>query len=185
MFWNETIPRFTRRDAAGRSTEGVVIAGALEGRTPHAPPPSSWAARPEADVAVWTLRMEPEATWTLPPANAGTNRVLYFFAGGTLRVGDRAIQPGNAVQVRPEAAVPLHNGGQEGEVLLLQGRPIGEPVVQHGPFVMNTTGEIRQAMLDYQAGGFGRWPWPSDGPVHSRGQRRFAIHADGREELAG
>ena len=37
-------------------------------------------------------------------------------------------------------------------IVMLQGRPIGEPVVQYGPFVMNTHDEIEQAMEDYQAG---------------------------------
>jgi hypothetical protein len=66
--------------------------------------------------------------------------------------------------------------------LLLQGAPIGEPVVQHGPFVMNTPPEIRQAISDYQRTRFGGWPWESDEPVHPRSQARFARHADGRLE---
>ena len=45
--------------------------------------------------------------------------------------------------------------GEPFEVLLLGGRPIGEPVVQYGPFVMNTEAEIRRAILDYQAGRMG------------------------------
>ena len=69
-------------------------------------------------------------------------------------------------------------------MLMLQGRPIGEPVVQHGPFVMNTQDEIRQAMSDYQRTRFGGWPWPSDAPVHPREEGRFAKHGDGRVERA-
>ncbi len=182
MLWGPTIPRETFRDGAGRSTEVVLIAGALHGHRPPAPPPSSWAARPEAHVAVWTLKLAPDATWTLPPAPAEVNRVLYFFAGDTLTLGGRTIAAGHAIQVQPDAAVALANGKRPGEVLLLQGRPIGEPVAQYGPFVMNSPEEIRQALRDYQATGFGGWPWPSDGPVHPRERGRFAIHADGREE---
>jgi len=68
------------------------------------------------------------------------------------------------------------------EFLVLQGRDIGEPVVQHGPFVGNSREDISQAFRDYQRTGFGSWPWPSDALVHGRGRQRFAKYADGREE---
>ena len=85
------------------------------------------------------------------------------------------------VSVRPDAAIELA-AGDACELLLLQGRPIGEPVVQYGPFVMNAPAEIQRAFLDYQRTGFGGWPWPTDEPVHPRDEGRFARHADGRVE---
>jgi len=68
------------------------------------------------------------------------------------------------------------------EVLVLQGRDIGEPVVQHGPFVGNTREDIAKAFTDYQRTGFGGWPWPSDALAHPRERQRFAQYTDGRVE---
>ncbi len=182
MFWHEDIPHKTFEDAQGRATDVTVVAGKLDDVDPLAPPPSSWAARDDADIAVWTVKMQPGATWTMPAASPETNRVLYFFAGHSCEVAGQTVEPGHAIQVRADAACPVQNGEADGEFLLLQGRPIGEPVVQHGPFVMNAPGEIRQTMLDYQRTGFGGWPWDSDAPVHARDAGRFAVHVDGREE---
>jgi hypothetical protein len=65
-------------------------------------------------------------------------------------------------------------------LLVLQGRPIGEPVAQHGPFVMNTREEINKAFSDYQATRFGGWPWPEDAVVFPKDKGRFAL-VDGSE----
>ena len=68
------------------------------------------------------------------------------------------------------------------ECLVLQGRPIGEPVAQYGPFVMNTQAEIMQAMNDYRRTQFGGWPWPDQDPVHGTEARRFARYPGQAEE---
>jgi redox-sensitive bicupin YhaK (pirin superfamily) len=182
MFWNRDIPRHIARDDAGRRTEITIIAGELGDELVLAPPPESWASSPESDVAIWTIRMEPHARWTLPAAAAGANRMLYFFRGSGLRVDGREIPSYKGVQLRADADAPIENGPEESELLLLQGRPIGEPVAQYGPFVMNTEEEIRQAFDDYRRTQFGGWPWPSDAPVHARDEGRFARHANGRTE---
>lgn len=64
----------------------------------------------------------------------------------------------------------------------MQGRPNGEPEVSHGPFVMNSEAEIRQAFDDYQRRSFGEWPWPDSAPNHGPSKARFAVHDDGRVE---
>jgi redox-sensitive bicupin YhaK (pirin superfamily) len=182
MLWGDAVPRHVARDARGLATEVTVVAGALADAVPRSPPPKSWASRPDTDVAIWTIKMAPGARFTLPAATEGANRTLYFFRGSGLRVGDRSVPPQHAVKLRAGVAAALDNGPDQGEMLMLQGRPIGEPVVQHGPFVMNTAAEIRQAFADYQRTRFGGWPWRDDGPVHARAEGRFAVHADGRRE---
>jgi len=181
MLWDRTIPRIEAPGVLVRA-----IAGALGDATPPSPPPSSWASRDEADVAIWTIHLQPGASWTVPPARPGTNRTLYLFRGHATIAG-QGFASDHGIQVRPGAAIPIVAGdepGNEVELLVLQGKPIGEPVVQHGPFVMNTRQEIQQAFLDYQRTRFGGWPWPSDDPVHPRTEGRFARHADGRIERA-
>jgi redox-sensitive bicupin YhaK (pirin superfamily) len=185
MLWSESIPVHTERDARGRSTEATLVAGSLGASRAPSPPPRSWAARPESDVAIWTLRMDPEAEWTLPPAAAGSNRTLYFHRGASVHLAHKDIRSGHAIRLRGEAPVPIRNGKEEAEFLLLQGKPIGEPVVQYGPFVMNTRAEIEEAFGEYQRTQFGGWPWPSDDPAHPAGEGRFARHADGRVDRPG
>ena len=186
MFWADRIPRATMADDHGRETEVAVIAGRLQAETPLAAPPASWAAQADADVAIWTLRMAPGARWTLPPAaSAATRRHLYFFKGASVDIARHPVQQHGAIELRGDASVELLNGESESEFLLLQGRPIGEPVAQHGPFVMNTRAEIMQAFADYQRTQFGGWPWPDNAPVHGRDPARFARHPDGREEQPG
>ena len=182
MLWSESIPRARSTDDAGRATDVRVIAGKLAEHVAPPPPPSSWAARPDTEVAIWSIRMDPGATWTLPAASAGLNRAVYFFRGSRMRMAGRDIPPSAGVKVTSDAAIELENGDDEAELLLLQGKPIGEPVVQHGPFVMNAPAEIKQAILDFHRTEFGGWPWSSDGPVHPREAGRFAVHADGRRE---
>ena len=177
MLWNERIPRLVHRDAAGRATTVTVVAGALPGAdAPLPPPPESWASAPDSDVAIWTLKLEPGARWLLPAARgAQTRRMLYFFAGQQLRLGGTRLGDHAALEVLARQDLWLENTGSDvAECLLLQGGPIGEPVAQYGPFVMNTQQEILQAMQDYRRTQFGGWPWPAGDPVHGGAARRFA-----------
>jgi redox-sensitive bicupin YhaK (pirin superfamily) len=188
MFWAEDIPSTIDKDANGRATHVSVVAGKLQdvaaGKVidPLSPPPDSWAAHAAADLAIWTLRMEPGAAWTLPAAAKGTNRVLYFFKGQTVTVAGQLIKGNGAIELQADMAVELVNGDSVGEFLVLQGKPIGEPVVQYGPFVMNTQAEIMQTMQEYQRTQFGGWPWGDNAPTHGRDPARFASHPDGSED---
>jgi quercetin 2,3-dioxygenase len=174
MFWDGQIPRLR---APG--VEVTVVAGPLGEITPPAPPPHSWAARPENDVAIWTIRLDPGQKWTVPAAkSAKTHRTLYFFSGSAVRLDGEELARHALVRVGHEA-IALEAGDRPVELLLLAGRPIGEPVVQHGPFVMNSRNEIMQAFADYQRTQFGGWPYPTNEPVHPRDAGRFAKLPDG------
>jgi quercetin 2,3-dioxygenase len=190
MLWNEKIARHTATDANGKTTEIAVIAGSLMdnvGAKALLPPPDSWASQAESDLAILTLKLAPGARWTLPKSTASaakqdTKRQLYCFKGNKVTVAEQAVNHA-AVELRGDADVEIYNGGDElAEFLLLQARPIGEPVAQYGPFVMNTQAEIRQTITDYQRTQFGGWPYPDGAPVHGRDPARFAKHVNGKEE---
>lgn len=184
MFWSPDIPRLRFSDDHGREIRVSITAGALGDRVAPPPPPHSWAARPDSHVAIWEIALDPGARWQLPAADPSATRTLYFFGGSELQVGVQPVKVAHAITLAKGVPITLANGDSPADLLLLQGRPIGEPVVQYGPFVMNTRAEIQQAVLDYQRTQFGGWPWPSDDPVHSRDSGRFVQHIGSALERA-
>lgn len=179
MFWKESIGKLVHEDANKKKTTVEIIAGELNGVTAPAPPPNSWAAAKENEVAVLNFNMEAGATFTLPKATKGTNRTIYFYEGDEITVADTKVQRYHAVELMADVEVTITAGAKPAEILLLQGRPIAEPVIQYGPFVMNTKQEIHDAFEDYHRTQFGGWPWPKADQVHDRENKRFAKYADG------
>jgi redox-sensitive bicupin YhaK (pirin superfamily) len=178
MLWSEDIP--TIAPAVGVSVD--VIAGRIGEATPPSPPPDSWGSHPNGELAIWLIRLEAGATWTLPTAPPDVNRMLHCFLGDEARVAGTPVTKDIGVQVRPDVPVEIRAMGGPVEFLMLQGRPIGAPVFQMGPFVMNSPEELRQAVVDYRSTQFGGWPWGRPDPVHERREGRFALHADGKVE---
>lgn len=193
MLWQEDIPTaVVKTDGAdGATTTVAVVTGQgfldAEGdaKVPS-PPPASYASKGEgSDVGIVTITMDAGAKYVLPAARGGdaTKRKLFFFKGPKLSVDGKLFESHSGIELRGGATVGLEAAGDEPvELLLLQGKPIGEPVVQHGPFVMTSREEIIQAFEDYQKDEFGDWKFESEAPVHPRQAERFAVHADGKRE---
>lgn len=93
------------------------------------------------------------------------NGFAYVYEGKG-RIGDKSAQPEHAYVLHNEGDTVQATAGEEGlKFLLICGQPIGEPIKQHGPFVMNTDAEIQQAFRDYQSGVLQRAednPWKDD-----------------------
>ncbi len=112
--------------------------------------------QPATDPVYLDIALEPGVAWDygLPE---GHNAFAYVFEGG-LEIG----QGGDARPVdRQEMAVlgggdllQLHAGSDGARLILVAGRPLREPVMRHGPFVMNTRQELMQAFVDFQEGRF-------------------------------
>lgn len=197
MHWHEKIPKIVLDkdgDNARVSTEekkelssGVQItvwAGELLGAKALEPPPNSYASDPTNEVGVYLIELAPGSKFTLPPAKGkSVRRSAFFVEGDTITVGDNKITEHSTITLHArEPAAFVNNGGEKAMVLILSGKPIGEPVAQHGPFVMNTQREIQQAFADYRETQFGGWPWPQDAMVFPRDKPRFAL-LDGQESF--
>ncbi|QGF24685.1 pirin family protein [Raineyella fluvialis] len=178
MFWAEDTPVVVETDPAGRTSRVKVVAGDYRSTRPLTPPPHSWAARTDAGVAVWHVTMEPGAELTLPPASVPEAvRTLYVY-DGEVTANDTTLRTEGAV-VTADSTLDLTAGAGGARFLVLQGRPIGAPVVQRGPFVTNTREQVVVAYADYRAGRFGRWTLPVDDPVQPLDTGRFARYPDG------
>ena len=175
MLWHEDIPLVTEDGGQVK-----VIAGSYKGQEAVSPAPDSWAAIAENEVAIWNLKIEAHGSMTLPKASQGVNRTLYFYQGSSLKIGAKEYEPNQGIALDPSIENLLVNGQEQGHFLLLQGRPIAEPVAKYGPFVMNTQAENEQAKQEYRLTQFGGWPWPYPDNVHAVERGRFAKYPDGR-----
>ncbi len=178
MLWAEDIPVHKTADA-----EVTMVAGDFDETKSLDTTPDSWAADPENGVAIWLIKINANGELRLPLADATINCSIYFYKGDTINIGDDRLSEQQGADLHANQEVTIKNGSEEAHLLLLQGKPIGEPVVQQGPFVMNTQEEIYDTFREYQRTQFGGWPWPKDEFVHPREKGRFALHADGKEEV--
>lgn len=181
MLWNDTIPVVNEKDSEGKDVRLRIIAGQYKTHKAPNPAPNSWAADAENNVQIWTIDLEEGGSFELPATEGKVNRSLYFFEGEKITVEDQEVGLNKAIELDASQSTVIHNGKANARFLLLQGRPIDEPVAQYGPFVMNTQKEIMEAMDDYQRTNFGGWPWPTMDNVHDREKGRFALYPEGKE----
>jgi len=126
-----------------------VIAGEFDGR--------EGPARTHTPMHVWDLRLQRDGTARLELPE-GWNSMLVVLHGTVQVNGKEIARDGQLVTLDTEGEDVVLEANNEATVLVLSGEPIDEPVVGHGPFVMNTSEEIRQALRDYSSGQFGRIP---------------------------
>lgn len=181
MIWSEDLTSIREVNSAGAVTDIDVITGQYKDHIVAGGSPSSWASDIDNNVAIITIRMDAHADWTLPRASEGANRTLYFYEGDQVDIDGTIVNGYHSIELDASQDVVVTSLDQEVHLLLLQGKPIKEPVAQHGPFVMNTQQEIQEAFSDYRRTQFGGWPWPLQEQVHDREKGRFALFADGKE----
>jgi redox-sensitive bicupin YhaK (pirin superfamily) len=183
MHWHEEIPVVNIKDENGKTTNIKIVAGNFNGKTALAPAPDSWASNPENEVAIFVIQMEAGAVCEIPATAETASRSLFFFNGSSIEIDSEEISVNHSVSLKGSAIIKIKNGSKISRFLFLQGKPINEPVVQYGPFVMNTNAEIQQAMNDYRKTQFGGWPWPRHDMVHGTTAGRFAKYADSKTDI--
>ncbi len=141
----ERIPTVALDRASVRVVAGEFVALPSTGRSPVAGPIRGGATTPlYLDVAL-------EADATLVCATPAELRVLVYVFEGEAALGSRTITKGTLAELGPGDRVEL-GASRAARVLMIGARPLREPVVHYGPFVMNTRSEIEQAIRDYQNG---------------------------------
>ncbi|MDN6864093.1 MULTISPECIES: pirin family protein [Pseudomonas] len=116
---------------------------------------ASGPARTFTPIDVWDLRLNPGKPVTLD-LHAGRNTALVILRGTLLINGQEIARQGQLALFERDGRQVTLESNDDAKVLLLSGEPIDEPIVGHGPFVMNTEQEIHQAFADFQSGKFGR-----------------------------
>lgn len=186
MLWADTIPQTSHTDEAGRTIHATNITGtplfAGSEAASTTPPTDSWAADPNNGVRIVLLHMPPHAELTLPVIEEGIDRGLYAFESEGFTIAGQTAPGRIGLHLDGTHETTIVNGDAPTQLLLLEGRPIDEPVAQQGPFVMNSQVELLQTMRDFQQTQFGGWTWPSRDFVHPREAGRFARHDDGTRE---
>jgi quercetin 2,3-dioxygenase len=140
----EDIPRV----ALGEGAEAHVISGEIGGvRGP---------VNSLIGLTMATVTFKAGARVTLPAP--GDHTVFFYTIRGAVEIGEQTIAPWRLVAFNPDGDEIAFTAKEDGLILFGHGAPLNEPVFAHGPFVMNTRGEIVQAIQDYQAGKFGPPP---------------------------
>jgi len=178
MLWANQIPKI-KPDS---KVEVTLINGEYHGQKFYQSPKNSWANDPLHEVNILLVKLQSQAKFQFPPAKSKTHRSIYLFLGRGLLVNQEMIEGKKAIFINSNLTLDLEALGDGVEFLLLEGLPIGEPVVQHGPFVMNSKQEIMQTIHDYQQTQFGGWKWQREDMVHGPKIEKFAKYPDGRLE---
>ena len=180
IFWNDDIPKISVMDDKGIEAVVELICGKYNDNIAPQPPPNSWAQDKKNQMGVWIIRLKENGEFKLPKSIAGVNRSIYIPKDNKVNLNRRNSFINCMIELNPEKDCILSNESKDAKILLLQGKPINEPVYQYGPFVMNTRAEIKEAFDDYNNTGFGGWRWENSGPIHGKYQGKFAKLISGK-----
>ncbi len=178
MLWADKIPKITKDP----KVEVSLICGEYQGQIYNESPKNSWAKDSVNEVNILLVKMKSSGIFNFPKSKSKTNRTLYVFEGQSIKINEQTISGKQALFLDSTTDLVVLANSDDVEFLILEAKPIGEPIVQHGPFVMNTRQEIYQTIQDYQRTEFGGWKWPRHDMIHGPKIEKFAIYPDGHIE---
>lgn len=141
----EKIPTVQLTGSAGSAR---IIAGELDGKLGPA--------HTFTPMNVWDLRLHAGGEVELPMPEGWTGAIVVLH--GCIHVDGAQAQDAQVVHLSRTGSNTSLSADTDTHLLVLSGQPIDEPIVAYGPFVMNTQGEIHQAIIDLQSGRFGELP---------------------------
>ena len=175
MLWEHEIPKLNLN-----GNEIELIYGSLEPLKQKKCPPDSWAAEVENELCVAHFKMNNETQLTIPSSENSVIKSIYLYEG-CLEINEQSIIEPHQIILDSSRTYTICSK-QKSKILLLQSKPINEPVAKYGPFVMNEQNEINQKINEFRLTFFGGWPWSKNDNVHSSGFNRFAKYPNGKTQ---
>lgn len=136
----DTIPVIRHTDVSVK-----LLAGQYQGQSGPIASPTT-----KPFIADVTLEQDADIAIPVPADHAG----FIYVHDGAVNIGQVVVERGQAAVLTNGDQLPLIAGLDGAKVLVVLGKPLGEPIARHGPFVMNTPEEIYQAFADFRAGKF-------------------------------
>lgn len=182
MLWVEDIPIVINEDEKGNKAKVNIISGSYKNKKSLAPNPNSWAKNEDNTIRILIIELDPNIEFTISKVSNTLNRTLHYYEGESIQIDNTNIKAKSSIRLAGNEDIRIINCNKKSFLLLLEGEPINEPMVNHGPFVMNTMDEIKNAHIDYNKTQFGGWPWDSREPVNPKDVGRFVEYSNGKIE---
>ncbi len=177
MLWREEIPIVEEDNARVK-----VITGNYRGTEGPTATESSWASDPRSKLRLLLIELDANGKVSLEGISETLNRNLYFFEGDTVWVDGVKLEGKRSLKLKGDASFAIESKEGAAKLLLLEAEPIGEPIINDGPMIMNTQEEILQGYRDYWDTHYGEWNWGIPDPMHKKTDGRLTSRGENPKE---
>lgn len=177
MNWREDIPIL---DVEGGQVR--VITGTYRGTTGPTATEASWASDPRSKMRILLVELERGGRVEIDNISETLNRNLYFYEGDSVIVDGETLHGKRSLKLKGDADFVIEANEGPAKLLLLEAEPIGEPIINDGPMIMNTQEEILQGYRDYWDTHYGEWNWGIPDPMHDKKAGRLTSRGENPRE---